>query len=155
MAQNAQFANLNISLFPGDTPPYASRLGLCSSPVTIGLDISVSENDIYVTIELGIFVLENIHLAHPKDRYGGNGRIHPHRLACTIVSSRLVYCNVLLGSMSGSNHDKLQLVHNCLARVVTGARRRDHIKPVLKHFPSFVYRLESASRSRRSSTKSK
>ena len=77
MAQNAQFANLNINLFPGDTPPYASRLGLCSSPVTIELDISVSENDIYVTIELGIFVLENIHLAHPKDRPGGDGGYTP------------------------------------------------------------------------------
>ena len=37
----------------------APRLDLCSLPVTIELRISVSENEIYVTIGLGIFMLEN------------------------------------------------------------------------------------------------
>ena len=56
-----------------------------------------------------------------------------HSTACAIVRSRMDYCNaLLLAGMSGSNLDKLRRVLNWLARAVTGTRRRDHIKPVLK-----------------------
>ena len=54
MAQNAQFTKWKIKMFPGIHPASlyllhdALRLGLLSSPI-----------DIYVTIVLGIFVLEN------------------------------------------------------------------------------------------------
>ena len=53
-------------------------------------------------------------------------------VACSIVSSRLDYCNSLLYGTSGKNLAKLQRVQNTLARVVTGAVRRDHITPVLQ-----------------------
>jgi hypothetical protein len=53
-------------------------------------------------------------------------------ICCSIVNSRLDYCNSLLYGSSAKNLDKLQKVQNTLARVVSGARRRDHIKPVLK-----------------------
>ena len=53
-------------------------------------------------------------------------------VAFAIVSSRLDYCNTLLAGMSESNLDKLQHVHNTLARIVTGLRRRNHITPALK-----------------------
>ena len=52
-------------------------------------------------------------------------------VACSIVSSRLDYCNSLLVGMSESNFDKLQRVQNTLARAVTGKRKYDHITPVL------------------------
>ena len=51
-------------------------------------------------------------------------------VTCEIVGSRLDYYNALLDGMFVSNLDKLR-VQNCLARVVTGERSRDHIKPVL------------------------
>ena len=53
-------------------------------------------------------------------------------VACAIISSRMDYCNAFLVNMSGSNLDKLQHVQNCLLQVVTGTRRRHHIRPVLK-----------------------
>ena len=53
-------------------------------------------------------------------------------VACAIVSSRLDYCNALLGGMPESNLDKLQRVLNTLACVVTGLHRREHITPALK-----------------------
>ena len=53
-------------------------------------------------------------------------------VTCAIVSFRLDYCNVFLASMSGLNLDKLHRVQNCLAQLVTGTRRRHHIKLVLK-----------------------
>jgi len=53
-------------------------------------------------------------------------------IACSIVSSRLDYCNSLLFGSSAKNLKKLQVVQNSLARVVTGVKRRDHIQPALK-----------------------
>ena len=53
-------------------------------------------------------------------------------VACSIVATRLDYCNSLLYGTSKSNLVKLQHVQNTLARVVAGTRRREHITPVLK-----------------------
>src|SRR2546426_5920036 len=53
-------------------------------------------------------------------------------LACSIVSTRLVYCNSLLFGTSEKNIQRLQRVQNTLARVVASKRKYDHIKPVLR-----------------------
>ena len=53
-------------------------------------------------------------------------------VACSIVGSRLDYCNSILHGISGKNLDKLQRIQNTLARVVAGKRKFDHITPVLK-----------------------
>jgi len=52
-------------------------------------------------------------------------------IACSIVHTRLDYCNSLLYGATDKNIKRLQRVQNTLARVVTGTRRRDRIKPVL------------------------
>jgi len=49
-------------------------------------------------------------------------------LVQTFISSRLDYCNALLYGVS----DGLQSVQNAVARLVTGARRLDHITPILR-----------------------
>ena len=48
-----------------------------------------------------------------------------------MVSARIDYCNAVLHGTSKSNINKLQRVQNSLARIVTGARKSDHINPVL------------------------
>lgn len=53
-------------------------------------------------------------------------------VACSIVSTRLDYCNSLLCGTSSRNIQRLQRIQNSLARVVSGTKRRDHIRPVLK-----------------------
>ena len=65
-------------------------------------------------------------------------------VACSIVNTRLDYCNSLLYGTSAKNFQKLQRVQNALARVVSGARRRDHIRPVLKelHWLPVTQRVE-------------
>ena len=53
-------------------------------------------------------------------------------IACSIVTTRLDYCNLLLYGTSAANISRLQRVQNNLARIVTGAKRRDQITPVLR-----------------------
>ncbi len=47
------------------------------------------------------------------------------------MTSRLDYCNALLGGSSACLINKLQLVQNAAARVLTRTRKYDHISPVL------------------------
>ena len=65
-------------------------------------------------------------------------------VACSIVSTRLDYCNSLLFGTSTRNLQRLQRVQNALARVVSGTRRRDHISPVLRelHWLPVPLRIE-------------
>ncbi len=47
------------------------------------------------------------------------------------MTSRLVYCNALLGGCSACLINKLQMVQNAAARVLTRTRKYAHINPVL------------------------
>jgi len=60
------------------------------------------------------------------------GRTVANTRACSIVSTRLDYCNSLLYGTSKFNIQRLQRIQNTLARVVCGTKKRDHIKPVLR-----------------------
>ena len=55
-------------------------------------------------------------------------------LSCSIVSSRLDYCNALLYGMTQKNFNSLQRVQNSLARVVCNAPYRSPPQPLLKSF---------------------
>jgi len=52
-------------------------------------------------------------------------------LVHAFVSSRLDYCNALLYGVS-EGLLRRQSAQNAAARLVTGARRRDHITPILR-----------------------
>jgi hypothetical protein len=54
-------------------------------------------------------------------------------VACSIIGSRIDYCNSLLYGVSEKNINKIQMVQNTVARVITGHRKFDHITPVLKN----------------------
>ncbi|KAI5085260.1 hypothetical protein C0J45_6398, partial [Silurus meridionalis] len=47
------------------------------------------------------------------------------------MTSRLDYCNALLGGCPASLINKLQFVQNAAARVLTRSRKYDHITPIL------------------------
>jgi len=53
-------------------------------------------------------------------------------LVQAFISCRLDYCNSLLYGVSDRLLQRLQLVQNAAARLVTGTRRSDHITPVLR-----------------------
>ena len=54
------------------------------------------------------------------------------RLVHAFVSSRLDSCNALLYGLLDKDIAKIQRVQNSAARLVSGCKRRDHIKPVLR-----------------------
>ncbi|XP_052454335.1 uncharacterized protein LOC128014662 [Carassius gibelio] len=60
------------------------------------------------------------------------------------MTSRLDYCNALLGGCSARLVNKLQLVQNAAARVLTGTRKYDHISPVLStlHWLPIKHRID-------------
>jgi len=53
-------------------------------------------------------------------------------LVQAFISCNLDHCNSLLYGISDGLLQRLQLAQNAAARLVTGARRRDHITPVLR-----------------------
>ncbi len=54
------------------------------------------------------------------------------KLVHAFMTSRLDYCNALLGGCPASSINKLQIVKNAAARVLTRSRKYDHITPILK-----------------------
>ncbi len=54
------------------------------------------------------------------------------KLVHVFMTSRLDYCNALLGGCPASSRNKLQVIQNAADRVLTNARKYDHITPVLQ-----------------------
>ncbi len=54
------------------------------------------------------------------------------QLVHAFMTSRLDYCNALLGGCPASSINKLQIVQNAVARVLTRSRKYDHITPILQ-----------------------
>ncbi len=60
------------------------------------------------------------------------------------MTSRLDYCNALLGGCSAHLKNKLQMVQNAAARVLTRTRKYDHISPVMStlHWLPIKHRID-------------
>uniref|UniRef100_A0A3B4C3D6 Reverse transcriptase domain-containing protein n=1 Tax=Pygocentrus nattereri TaxID=42514 RepID=A0A3B4C3D6_PYGNA len=65
-------------------------------------------------------------------------------LAHAFITSRLDYCNALLSGCTSRNLNKLQLVQNAAARVLTETRTSDHISPALSslHWLPVKFRID-------------
>ncbi len=54
------------------------------------------------------------------------------KLVHAFLTSRLDYCNALLGGCPAYSINKLQVVQNSAARVLTRSRKCNHITPILQ-----------------------
>ncbi len=65
------------------------------------------------------------------------------KLVHAFMTSRLDYCNALLGGCPASSINKLQIVQNAAARVLTRSRKYDHITPILQslHWLPIKFRI--------------
>ncbi len=77
-------------------------------------------------VKLHYFILKNISKLRPMLSMS-NAEILIH----AFMTSRLDYCNALLGGCSARLINKLQMVQNAAARVLTRTRKYDHISLVL------------------------
>ena len=66
------------------------------------------------------------------------------KLVHAFVTSRLDYCNALLSGCPNKSLNRLQVVQNAVARILTETSRRDHITPSLAslHWLPVKYRIE-------------
>ncbi len=58
-------------------------------------------------------------------------RQHFETVLHAFITSRLDHCNALCSGVSQSSLARLQLVQNAAAHLLTGARQREHITPIL------------------------
>ncbi len=65
------------------------------------------------------------------------------KLVHAFMTSRLDYCNALLAGCPASSINKLQIVQNAAARVLTRSRKYDHITPILQslHWLPIKFRI--------------
>jgi len=61
-------------------------------------------------------------------------------LVHALLSSRLDYCNAILRRVLEKLMRRLQSVQNSAARMITSARRRDHVTPLLRQLHSLPVR---------------
>ncbi|KAF7695177.1 hypothetical protein C0J45_2270, partial [Silurus meridionalis] len=66
------------------------------------------------------------------------------KLVHAFMTSRIDYCNALLGGCPASLINKLQLVQNAAARVFTRSKKYDHITPILSslHWLPVKFRID-------------
>jgi hypothetical protein len=71
-------------------------------------------------------------------------RLIANTIACSIISTRLDYCNSMLFGTSTKNIQKFQQIQNTLAHVVVGSRKHNHINPVFHdlHWMSVSQNIE-------------
>ncbi len=90
------------------------------------LDSNLSfENHISYVTKIAFFHLRNI--AKLRNMLSVSDA---EKLVHAFMTSRLDYCNALLGGCPASSINKLQIVQNAAARVLTRSRKYDHITPI-------------------------
>ncbi len=92
-----------------------------------------------VFVKLHFFHLKNISKLRPMLSMS-----NAEMLICAFMTSRLDYCNAVLGGCSACLINKLQMVQNAATRVLTRTRNYDYISPVMStlHWLPIKHRID-------------
>jgi hypothetical protein len=130
--QNLSQHNFNIVGCPVTLSATVKDLG-----VILDCNLSFEKHISYVT-KTAFFHLRNI--AKLRNMLSVSDA---EKLVHAFMTSRLDYCNALLAGCPASSINKLQLVQNAAARVLTRSRKYDHITPILSslHWLPIKFRI--------------
>lgn len=119
-----------------------SKMHITEVPVlSEEVKISSTVNNLGVTIDPNLTMSEHVqvlcrsswfHLRQLRVIRSSLTRESAESLVHAFIGSRLDYCNAVLSGIGTGLIERLQLVQNAAARLVTGARKFDHITPILK-----------------------
>ena len=115
IAKFDQSVGINVS---GTTVPFSSKLGVLG--VTLDSRLSFDDHVTSVVRACNYHIRALRHIRHLIYRETANV------IACSIVFSRLDYCNAILCGVTSRNVNRLQRVQNSLARVFYQAPYRSH-----------------------------
>ncbi len=121
------------------TDIFNTSLSLAVRNLGVILDSNLSfENHISNVTKTAFFHLRNI--AKLRNMLSVSDA---EKLVHAFMTSRLDYCNALLGGCPASSINKLQIVQNAAARVLTRSRKYDHITPILQslHWLPIKFRI--------------
>ena len=115
----------------------------CQEVLVLGARVAVSESahdfgvvidrELTLTAHVAAVCQSGYHLLRQLRPIVRSLSVHATKtLVQAFISCRLDYCNSLLYGISDGLLRRLQSVQNAAARLVSGARRRDHITPVLQ-----------------------
>jgi len=115
-----RFQRVNL---PTHVTVAGSSVAVCDTLKTLGvkLDGTLSFDNHVNDLVRGC----NYHLRALRHLRSSLTRDTANTMACSIIGSRIDYCNALFSGMSGKNFAKLQRVQNNMARVVCNASRWD------------------------------
>jgi len=124
-----QLAKLTISRLPLVTMAFSSTVDIVSTALNLGvtfdgpLTMASHISSVCRTSFFQLRQLRSIRRSLTPDA--------TRALVQAFVSCRLDYCNALLAGVADVHLRRLQSVQNVAARLVSGARRQDHITPIL------------------------
>uniref|UniRef100_A0A3B3CPF8 Reverse transcriptase domain-containing protein n=1 Tax=Oryzias melastigma TaxID=30732 RepID=A0A3B3CPF8_ORYME len=117
-------------------------MNVCNTVRNLGVildsDLSFEQHTNQVT-RTAFYHLRNIARVRPfLSRASAEILIH------AFITSRIDYCNALLSGVKKTTLNRVQLVQNSAARLLTRTRKREHITPILKslHWLPVSYRID-------------
>ena len=119
----------------------AQRQKIAAHLNSLSLDSKTEARNLGVIIDSNLNFISHInhitrssfhHLKNISKLRGFLSKSDSEKLIHTFITSRLDYCNGLFTGLPKASIQRLQLIQNAAARILTGTKKYQHITPILK-----------------------